>query len=255
MTSITVSDLHLRYPLSARRLKTPPSGNASGRLLKTVSGRVHGVTALQDISFKIEQGERVALVGRNGSGKTSLLQALAGIYPPTQGRVAINGQVSAIVNVNLGLNPAATGRRNVVLRGLAAGQTRAHIEHCRPDIEAFCELGDFLDLPVETYSAGMRMRLSFAIATAFDADILVLDEWLAAGDEAFREKARDRMAKLIAHSGILVLASHSQPLLRSVCTRAIWLEDGRLAQDGPIDEVLEAYSAAVRGQNTSAKKP
>ncbi|MCC5996503.1 MAG: ABC transporter ATP-binding protein [Oceanicaulis sp.] len=210
-------------------------------MLRDKKGRVIGVRALQGVSFEAEAGERLALVGENGSGKTTLLQVLAGIYTPDEGVVEIEGRTTALVNINLGMNAEASGHRNITLRGLATGRTREEIEERRAEIAAFSELGDFLDLPVETYSAGMRMRLSFAIATAFEPDVLILDEWLSAGDTAFRKKATGRMRRFVDQAGILVLASHSPTLLTDTCKRALWLDAGRVRAEGPVSDILKAY--------------
>lgn len=244
MSHIRVDNLCVNYPLYAR------SRAAAGlhdidpdfdRMVRDEKGRVVGVRALQGVTFEAVAGERIALVGENGSGKTTLLQVLAGIYSPDQGEVEIEGRTTALVNINLGMNAEASGHRNITLRGLAAGRTRAEIEERRAEIAAFSELGDFLDLPVETYSAGMRMRLSFAIATAFEPDVLILDEWLSAGDAAFRKKATERMQSFVDQAGILVLASHSPSLLIDTCKRALWLDAGRVRADGNVKDILQAY--------------
>lgn len=255
MSSISAKDLALNYPLygqggaAARRVE---AGDES-RLLRNSAGDVIGVRALQSISFDIKSGERVALLGANGSGKTSLLQVLAGIYTPDQGRVDINGRATALVNINLGMSDEASGHKNITLRGLAAGWSRKEIEEKRAEIAEFSELGEFLDLPVQTYSSGMRMRLSFAIVTSFEPEILILDEWLSAGDAAFREKATKRMQRLVERAGILVLASHSPALLRATCSRAIWLDQGRILADGDIEEVLPMYGREMLARRDRAE--
>ncbi|KAA5804106.1 ABC transporter ATP-binding protein [Alkalicaulis satelles] len=220
-------------------------------MLRGPDGRVIGVRALQGISFTAEAGDRLALLGENGSGKTTLLQVLAGIYAPDDGVVEIDGRTTALVNINLGMNAEATGHRNITLRGLASGRTRDEIEDKRAEIAAFSELGDFLDLPVETYSAGMRMRLSFAIATAFEPDVLILDEWLSAGDAAFRKKATERMRRFVDKAGILVLASHSPSLLSDTCKRALWLDQGRVRAEGPVGDILKEYNAEMERRQVS----
>jgi lipopolysaccharide transport system ATP-binding protein len=257
---IELDDVSLVFPLhSTARLTdghnpkgvVPPVSDTGKLIMKR--GRIRGVHALRNLSMTIHSGQRVGLIGANGSGKTSLLQVLAGILPPTKGTVKITGTPTSLINIRLGLTPNATGHRNILLRGLASGQTREEIEAKRDDIADFCELGDFLDLPVSTYSAGMRMRLNFAITTAFTPDILILDEWLSTGDKLFKRRASKRMQEFVGKAGILVLASHSPELLLENCDRGMWLSDGRVRMDGSMQEVLDAYneetSAPINARN------
>lgn len=211
------------------------------RIVRNAKGKIRGIRVLENISFQLTNGERLALLGANGSGKTSLLQVLSGAIPPDTGRVLCSGKPTSLININLGMQLAATGHRNITLRGLASGFNRDEIENRREEIAKFTELGDFLHLPVTTYSAGMRMRLSFAIVTSFDPEILILDEWLSAGDAEFREKASQRMEQFAERAGIIVLASHNKALLEQVCTSAIWLRDGRIASTGTVTEVFKDY--------------
>jgi ABC-type polysaccharide/polyol phosphate transport system ATPase subunit len=244
LSHIRVEGLCVNYPLYGRSRAAAGIHEVDSdldRMVRDRKGRVVGVRALQGVTFDAAAGERIALLGENGSGKTTLLQVLAGIYTPDSGVVEVEGRTTALVNINLGMNAEASGHRNITLRGLAAGRTRAEIEERRAEIAAFSELGDFLDLPVETYSAGMRMRLSFAIATAFEPDVLILDEWLSAGDAAFRKKATERMRTFVDKAGILVLASHSPSLLIDTCKRALWLDAGRVRAEGDVKEILQAY--------------
>jgi ABC-type polysaccharide/polyol phosphate transport system ATPase subunit len=244
LSHIRVNELCVNYPLYGRSRAAAGLHEVESdldRMVRDPNGRVVGVRALQGVTFEAAAGERIALLGENGSGKTTLLQVLAGIYAPDSGIVEVEGRTTALVNINLGMNAEASGHRNITLRGLAAGRTRAEIEERRAEIAAFSELGDFLDLPVETYSAGMRMRLSFAIATAFEPDVLILDEWLSAGDSAFRKKATQRMRNFVDKAGILVLASHSPSLLIDTCKRALWLDAGRVRAEGDVREILKAY--------------
>tara|TARA_R110000868_G_scaffold43693_6_gene146730 strand:+ start:4821 stop:5678 length:858 start_codon:yes stop_codon:yes gene_type:complete len=247
---IELDNVSLDFPLHSaakmaevqnRRGVVPPTSDKEK--LYSKNGRIRGVHALRNLSLTIGAGERVGLIGANGSGKTTLLQVLAGILPPSKGTVTITGRPTSLINIHLGLMPFASGHRNIMLRGLAAGQTRADIEEKRAEIVEFCQLGEFLDLPVSTYSAGMRMRLNFAIATAFIPEILILDEWLSAGDQEFKKNASVRMKEFVGQAGILVLASHGPDLLLKNCERCIWLENGSVELDGPIREVLHAYRA------------
>lgn len=244
MSRILVENLCVHYPLYGRSRAAAGVHEVDSdfdRMVRDRTGHVTGVRALQGVTFEARSGDRIALVGENGSGKTTLLQVLAGVYAPDSGVVEIEGRTTALVNINLGMNAEASGHRNITLRGLAAGRTRAEIEERRAEIAAFSELGEFLSLPVETYSAGMRMRLSFAIATAFEPDVLILDEWLSAGDAAFRKKATERMRNFVDKAGILVLASHSPSLLIDTCKRALWLDAGRVRAEGDVKEILEIY--------------
>lgn len=243
MSHISIENLEVEFPIHIRShapgfADTDIRGNS---LVYAKNGSVTGVRALRGLSFEAKDGERIGLIGKNGSGKTTLLHVLAGIIGPTGGRVEIHGRATSLININLGIQKEASGHKNIELRGLAAGHSRAAIEERRQEIIDFCELGKFLDMPVETYSAGMRMRLSFAIVTAFEPEILLLDEWLSAGDTAFREKAGERMKNFANQAGILVLASHSRRLLEENCTMGIWLEDGLIKKSGPIMELFDEY--------------
>lgn len=249
MAGIRVENVSLVFPLYSRAEANglADGADSNARILKSEDGRILGVQALDDISFTLESGDRLALIGRNGSGKTTLLQLLAGIIPPDSGQILVEGSTTNLININLGMQMEASGHHNITLRGLAAGQSRAMIEERRAEINAFSELGEFLDMPVETYSSGMRMRLNFAIATAFEPEILLLDEWLSAGDASFRAKASRRMQNFAGKAGVLVLASHSRALLLENCNRAIWLEGGRIEGIGEVEELLDAYEAQIQG--------
>lgn len=211
------------------------------RLLWDKHKRLRGVKALSDISFELNTGDRLAIIGRNGSGKTTLLQILAGILSPSEGNLVSCGRITSLININIGIQPEATGHRNITLRGLASGYSRKQIEEKRQEIADFSELGDFLSMPMESYSAGMRMRLTFAIATAFNPEILILDEWLSAGDVSFKQKATQRMRNFVAKAGILVLASHSRQLILDNCEKGLWLDGGVIQAFGPVRDVLKAY--------------
>jgi ABC-type polysaccharide/polyol phosphate transport system ATPase subunit len=202
------------------------------------------VRAVDDVSFSLGKGDRLAIVGHNGCGKSTLLRALAGIYHPSSGAVHRSGEVSGIFNMSLGFRLEASGYRNLVLKGLMAGRTRAQIEAALPEIIEFTGLGPYLDMPLHTYSQGMAMRLAFAATTAFTNDILVMDEWIGAGDAGFQEKIIARMGDFLHASTIIVLASHSTALLRRMANRAIWLEQGRIRMAGGL-EVIDEYDASV----------
>ncbi|MEM6536338.1 MAG: ATP-binding cassette domain-containing protein [Pseudomonadota bacterium] len=246
MTRIAVEKVTLRFPIfsKAQAHEHTDDIDHDSRLIVSKAGRITSVQALTDIDFALSQGDRLALLGQNGSGKTTLLQVISGLLPPDEGRVLVRGKATNLININLGGNLAASGHRNITLRGLAGGYSRQEIEEKRPSIVDFCGLGEFLDMPVMTYSAGMRMRLFFAIATAFEPEILILDEWLSTGDAGFKAKAAERMNSFVDRAGILVLASHSRELLQANCNLALWLDRGRCRAFGEINQVLDAYDAA-----------
>ncbi len=201
------------------------------------------VHALRDISLHVARGERLGLIGGNGAGKTTLLRVLAGILEPDRGRIDVRGSIGTLLDPGLGLHPDLTGRENTRLRGLLHGLSGKRLDGFAAEAADFAGLGDFLDLPLRTYSAGMAIRLGFALATAIRPRILLMDEWFLAGDEAFRDKARTRLETLIHHAEILVLASHDPEIVRTWSTRAIWLEDGAIRADGSPEQVLAARRA------------
>ncbi len=246
MFQLTAENLSLIFPLyghnGAVKALEASSAGTNPKLIYSPSGDIIGVHALKRVSFEIRGGQRLGIVGANGSGKTTLLQVLAGIYRPDSGKLHVQGRRSNLINIGLGMRMEATGRRNIMLGGLAAGHRRGDIQRRLAEIEAFSELGEFLSMPVSTYSAGMRMRLSFAIATAFDPEVLILDEWLSAGDEVFRRKAAKRMESFVQTAGVLVLASHNIALLKRTCDLGLWLRNGKVEAFGDIKTVLEGYS-------------
>ena len=199
------------------------------------------VQALTNLNFSIRSGERVALFGHNGAGKTTLLGALSRIYAPTSGSAEISGTVGSLINISLGTDPESTGRENIFLRAAILGLGRDLIQKKLEDIIEFSELGDFIDLPVRTYSSGMQLRLAFAVSTMLRPEILVMDEWLSVGDKNFQAKAAARLDAMLKETKILVLATHSRDLALRHCNRAIWLEHGRIKMDGPAPEVAKAY--------------
>lgn len=198
--------------------------------------------AISDISFELDPGERLALVGLNGSGKSTLLRTIAGIYPPKSGSVHVNGTVASIFNLGIGMRMDLSGRKNIILQGMVNGQSVQHIKSLIPEIIEFSELGAVIDQPIHTYSQGMAMRLSFGIATAIKPDILLLDEWIGAGDRVFRMKAQQRLEAMVEDARGFVLASHNTEIVRRYCTKAIWLDKGRIKEQGDVETVLQAFS-------------
>jgi lipopolysaccharide transport system ATP-binding protein len=216
------------------------SAMTGGRIDRQHDGAIV-VRGLADINLEIRAGERVGLVGHNGSGKTTLLRVLSGIYFPTQGNVDIRGDCVSLINISLGIDPEATGRENIRLRGAMMGMTPAEVSARLDEIIEFSGLGDFIEMPFRTYSSGMQLRLAFAVSTSIRPQILVMDEWLSTGDEDFRERAEKRMNEVVHATEILVLASHTRELIESTCNRVIWLEHGHIRMDGPVNEVVAAY--------------
>jgi ABC-type polysaccharide/polyol phosphate transport system ATPase subunit len=221
-----------------------------GRTLKELLlGRRGGgpprVRALDDVTLRIDPGETVAIVGRNGAGKTSTLRVLAGIVPLDEGTVELGGQVVALLELGAGFGRDFTGRENILLNGALHGLTKPEIEARMDDIIAFSELGDFIDAPVRTYSSGMFVRLGFSISAHVDPDVLLIDEVLAVGDEAFQRKCEARIAEQVAGGTTLVLVSHDAGLVERTCERVVVLDHGRVTYDGPTAAGLAHYRRAV----------
>ena len=234
------------YQGGSRSLKkTLMRAGAGGRILADASQRL-AVHALDRISLDIEDGDRVALIGPNGAGKTTLLRVLAGTYEPTGGRIQVDGSVAPLFDAALGLNPDATGYENITLRGVYMGLSPREMAGKMDEIAAFTELGDYLRMPIRSYSSGMLMRLAFGVATSVHPEILLMDEWLLAGDAHFMDKARARLASFVTGARILVLASHAEATVREWCNKALFLERGQVRRFGPVDEVLAAYAESVR---------
>ena len=243
MANLTVRGLSVDFPIyhgNSRSLKKHVFARASGRLQQDDKSRIV-VNALKDISLDLRRGDRLGLIGGNGAGKTTLLRTLAGIYEPVQGRIEIDGRIGALLDPGLGLNPELTGRENIVLRGLYNGFPRSEIEQLERDVESFAELGEFLDLPMRFYSAGMTVRLGFALATAIRPEVLLMDEWFLAGDAAFMAKATVRLESVVEQAEILVLSSHSPGIILNWSTRVIRMDHGRIVDDGPPQEVMDRY--------------
>jgi ABC-type polysaccharide/polyol phosphate transport system ATPase subunit len=197
--------------------------------------------ALRDINLTLNKGDRLGLVGRNGAGKSTLLRVLSGVYEPPIGKVRIDGAVSALTDMMMGMDIEATGYENIILRSVFLGISVEQAKRSVPEIEEFSELGDFMHLPMRTYSSGMMLRLAFAVTTAVTPEILIMDEVIGAGDSAFLEKAQARLNRVIGDSHILVIATHSDFMMRQFCNKAALLESGRLVMLGTVDEVLDAY--------------
>jgi ABC-2 type transport system ATP-binding protein/lipopolysaccharide transport system ATP-binding protein len=222
------------------RVRSDPTGRIS-----TDAGHRINVRALDRVDLDIEHGTRIGLIGRNGAGKSTLLHVLAGVYVPESGMVSVEGKVATLFGGSLGIDPELSGRENIELRGLYLGLSKREIRERMDEVIAFTELGPFIEMPFRAYSAGMRARLDFAISTAIEAKILLLDEGLGAGDASFIEKANERVKKLADAAGIIVVATHSEVLLRTICSKAALMEAGRILTIGDVDEVLAVYHASL----------
>jgi len=256
---ITVENLSKRYLLGHREqqhvtfrdMLTREAKNFARKSLDLAHGReivqgdeIEEFWALQDVSFDVQKGEVLGIIGRNGAGKSTLLKVIAGIYIPGQGEVTVEGKIASLIGGSLGIDPELTGRENIELRGLFLGLSKAEIRRRLEDIIDFTELGSFIDLPFRTYSAGMRARLDFAISTSIQAEILLLDEGLGVGDASFVDKASKRMDSLARAAGIVVVASHSEELLRQTCSEAALMDAGQILAIGTIDEVFTRYNSS-----------
>jgi ABC-type polysaccharide/polyol phosphate transport system ATPase subunit len=248
MAYISLRDATVEFPLytgSSRSLKKELlKVGVRRRTISTRDDRVI-VRALDHVSLDLVKGDRVGLVGNNGAGKTTILRVLAGIYEPVGGSFAIEGRVCSLLNVGLGLDPDVSGYENIVLQGMYLGYRPSEMDALVDDIATFTELEAFLNMPVRTYSSGMVLRLAFAVATAVRPEILLMDEWVLAGDGRFMEKARRRIEAFTQKAEILVLVSHSLDILRQWCDRILWLEGGKIRMDGLTSEVLPLYRASM----------
>lgn len=243
MAHITFEHVNIDFPIynaKNRSLKNKVMQAATGgKVSFGAEGTV--IRSLEDVSFEIKEGERVGLIGHNGAGKSTLLRALSNVYAPTSGRATIDGEIGSLVDIGLGIDGEATGRENIFIRGALLGLRRKEIERQFDEIVEFSELGEFINMPVRTYSSGMHLRLAFAVATIIRPEILLMDEWLSVGDASFNEKAEKRLSDLVQSSRILVIASHSRELIERTCNRAMWFEHGRLIMDSNPQEVCSAY--------------
>lgn len=196
--------------------------------------------ALQGVTFSVNDGERLGIVGRNGAGKSTLLRMISRIYKPTAGKIEVKGRVAPLLDIGAGFHPEFTGRENIYFNGSILGYSKEQLCEIEREVIEFAELEDFIDTPVKYYSTGMYMRLAFSLATTVHPDILILDELFAGGDSSFVQKGKVRMNRMIDRSSVMILVSHDQNLLRSLCDRYIWLDHGKLVADGGV-EVLECY--------------
>lgn len=243
MPSIVVENLTIDIPIlstparSLRAVAVAKVRSIGGKIVYNGS-HVTVVRALDQVSFTLGKGDRLGLIGPNGAGKSTLIRVLADIYAPSTGKVECQGTLIPMFDIGIGFDQEATGYENITLRGMMMGLSRREIADRIDEIAAFSELGEYLDFPIRTYSAGMTLRLMFSIATSVAGDIILMDEWISVGDESFQKKAQKRMLEITGNAGILVIASHDPNTLLQHCNLGMRLEKGRVADFGPIEEVL-----------------
>jgi lipopolysaccharide transport system ATP-binding protein len=251
--SVSCRDLTLRFPVygvDAKSLKKHLARVTVGGRLGSSGGHATEVTAVSRLNMELKAGDRLGLVGHNGSGKTTLLRALSGAYEPDEGVVEVRGRIAALLNLNLGIDPSATGYDNIRLRGRIAGLTSREVEDRLDEIAEFSGLGPFLAMPLKTYSAGMQARLAFATVTSVEADVLLMDEWIAVGDSDFKQLAHDRLLKLMERAGVLVLASHDHDLLGRYCNKVMRLQGG---QASPVVDIKDLEQLLADQFHASAR--
>lgn len=252
--SIKLNDVSVEYAIygmSSRSLKKNIAQKITGsRIARDATNELTRVTALKNINLTIHDDERIGLIGKNGAGKTTLLRVLAGGLKPATGSIRRVGVTASLFDVSLGMNVEATGWENITLRGLYLGLSTREVRSITDEIVEFSELTpEQLSRPVRTYSTGMMMKLAFSISTAVYPEILLMDEWLGVGDAQFVQKAEDRMTDLMQRTRILVIASHYDHLIRSLCTKVIYLHEGNIVAMGPVEEMLELYHSKAQAAN------
>ncbi|KRV48041.1 teichoic acid ABC transporter ATP-binding protein [Wenjunlia vitaminophila] len=249
--TIIVDDLHIVYRVHGAGSGRGSATAALSRIVRRkASPNIREVHAVKGVTFTAYRGEAIGLIGSNGSGKSTMLKAIAGLLPAERGKVYTDGQPS-LLGVNAAMMNDLTGERNVILGGLAMGMTNEQIRAQFDDIVSFSGIndkGDFISLPMRTYSSGMAARLRFSIAAAKSHDVLMIDEALATGDRQFQKRSEERIRQLRREAGTVFLVSHNNRSIRDTCNRVLWLEAGRLVMDGPTEEVVKAYEAKIRGK-------
>jgi ABC-2 type transport system ATP-binding protein len=252
VVSIDVWNASVDFPIfdaKTRSLKKRVLGKVGGKI--GTESKVPIIEALHDVTLSIKDGDRIGLVGHNGAGKSTLLRLLSGIYEPTRGSARISGKVAPVFDLGVGMDQEISGYENIMIRGLYLGMSRKQMQKRVDDIAEFTELGDYLSMPLRTYSTGMRVRLALGVVTSIDPEILLLDEGIGAVDAAFLNKARDRLKDLVKRSGLLVFASHSDEMLFELCDSAIWMDEGGVKQQGSLREVLTGYKGQDPFENMS----
>lgn len=249
MASIVARDIDVEFPVygsTNRSLKNAVLRAATGGMIARDTAERVVIRALGGLSFELREGDRLGIVGHNGSGKTTLLRVLAGVYEPVRGYLRIEGRVASMLNIWLGMEQEATGLENIAMRGVIMGLQPAEISRLTDEICEFSELGDYIHMPLRTYSSGMAMRLAFSISTNVAADILIMDEWLSAGDASFTEKAANRMSTVVDNAKILVIASHSEKLIRKNCNKIMRLSHGHTPGLEAMPEMTAEEEASLK---------
>ena len=244
MANIDLDDVSLFFRVRERRRVTLKEFLIH-RLFRSSVNPYIEVRALDGVDLHFREGDRIGVLGHNGAGKSTLLKLIAGIYPPTRGKRTVEGRISSLFDITLGFEPDSTGWENIAYRGYLLGETPRTVEAKRQQIADFCELGEFLNMPVRYYSAGMLVRLAFSISTAIEPEILLVDEVLSVGDLSFQHKARARMREMMATASLMVMVSHDLDSLSRICNLGVWLGHGHILKTGPMDEVIAAYHAHV----------
>jgi teichoic acid transport system ATP-binding protein len=236
--AVRVEDLSITYRTTFERKPTLKQA-----LVRFGRGQraVKEVEALKHVSFDVRTGTSMGIIGANGAGKSTLMRAMAGILPPTSGSIEVWGKASTLLALGVGFNPILSGRENIILGGLASGLSRAEVEERADEVAEWTELGDFIDMPMQTYSSGMSARVGFSVAVHMKPDILMIDEALSTGDAHFREKANAKMAELRQSARAMFLVSHGMASIKEMCTEAIWLDRGELKMRGNPEDVIDAY--------------
>lgn len=247
--AVSVSDLDVTYRTTLE--KRPTLKQAIVRMGRGKRS-VRTIEALKDVTFEVPRGTVLGIVGHNGAGKSTLMRTIAGIVPPTRGRVEVTGRTSTLLSLGVGFNRALTGRENIILGGLAAGLTKEELDERYEQIADFADIGDFIDMPMRSYSSGMGARLAFSVAVHLDPDILLIDEALSTGDAVFKEKAAQRMQELVDNSSTMLLISHALRTIINMSTEVIWLDHGKLMMQGDPEEVVDAYTEFVHVKKTTA---
>lgn len=233
------------YELSGRSMKMRMLNKLASSRIGSSNNGTTVVRALQDVSFEFKDGDRIGLIGSNGSGKSTLLRVLANIYEPSSGHLEIQGKAVALLEMGLGMDDSMTGYQNIKLRGMLLGMSPEEVAGKTTEIADFTDLGDYLHLPIRAYSSGMRIRLAFAISTAVEAELLLLDEVIGVGDAAFLEKANARLKAFQEKANIVFIASHSGAVISDMCNKVMWLEGGKLRFIGDVAQGLQAYSDSL----------
>lgn len=247
---IRLENVHLQYSL--RGCQETSLKSYLFKIMKGQKEKLDAFHALKGISFTVSMGERVGILGHNGAGKTTLLRTMAGLYPISQGRCFVEGEVRSLFELSIGFEWEATGRENILYRGLLLGQTPRTMKSLSEEIIRFADIGNFIDYPIKTYSSGMLVRLAFAISTFIAGDILLIDEVIGAGDASFMKKASEKMRELISKAKILMLVSHDLSAIRSFCNRVLLLKKGELIFDGEVEKGIAMYIQSTQNANSAS---